>query len=909
MSTEQSAFISALAKFCSVSVEEVIQNKHLVAIKTLIDIALEDGNYLRGSWATVLRVLSQLDRMHHFASGTQADLLEDNRQTTTTLTQSTNSDQTRKNEIYESNAKLIAKNITMATLDSVYSISNKLTNSGFLEMVSGLCLVSVEEMEQEKPSVFSLKQMVEIAVDNLRYRIRIVWNRMWKMLANHFTFAGLHKNRKISILGIDSLRLVSSKFLEFEELANYNFQKEFLKPFEVISKTRNRAVREYVVECLCTMINALPQNIKSGWASILSVFASQALLQSNEVVVKRSFEITRVIVTKYFSHVSKHYFGDLVDTVGAYASSKRDSGLSLEAIRCLEVCAKKLSAQNPKKRNNQNETRSNEISEDSERVEKLPGEVEFESDNPEDVDDKKKTVTTTATSTLGIVIEDLHTEIKERDKERWYGQWLSLVNVLVRTILNTSGESRRLALNTMFGILKAEGRSFPPVLWGLLFDKGLWKLFDPLRSVDADTKEEWLLTESSDLFKALHGVLSLFDIFFPSISTHLSDALSLIANFIQSENEHLSTFGTTSLETLLQNNGKNFSPNHWETVCSSLSSVLQKSFISNLVQASATTTATTIATSISVPTSTTTPPTPPTEAGGVLLPIEGSNVVTSDAEENPTDEESYSDNVTSQSEGVVTSDQHAVASIACGKCRVRKQVLHLILDIIFVKFFACLSLESINMLIRSLLQTYTLMNDALSEDSFYDVLLHSVNTTQLVELQCMVLVHSLECYLDCLFRLESDDDRERREISRTYLINSCKSIIQAYMSITAQFVLPPSIQGRLHPKRSKHLNLVTTNKQQRQMELSGSMILILQFMLSKFLNYDDEKFSKMILATYPLLCDLVMSDSSEVRFLVRQVIWRTGTQHLHGFDEPFRSSLVPDVAAIQLENFFASCNR
>jgi hypothetical protein len=71
------------------------------------------------------------------------------------------------------------------------------------------------------------------------------------------------------------LRLIAMKFLEFEELANYNFQNEFLKPFEEVAKTRSRNVREHVIDCLCTMIAALPKNIKSGWACILNVFASQ----------------------------------------------------------------------------------------------------------------------------------------------------------------------------------------------------------------------------------------------------------------------------------------------------------------------------------------------------------------------------------------------------------------------------------------------------------------------------------------------------------------------------------------------------------------------------------------------------------------------------------------------------------
>jgi hypothetical protein len=62
-------------------------------------------------------------------------------------------------------------------------------------MVSGVCAVSTEEIQQEKPSLFSIKKMVELAVDNMRYRRRIVWNRIWKALATHFTFAGCQKVR------------------------------------------------------------------------------------------------------------------------------------------------------------------------------------------------------------------------------------------------------------------------------------------------------------------------------------------------------------------------------------------------------------------------------------------------------------------------------------------------------------------------------------------------------------------------------------------------------------------------------------------------------------------------------------------------------------------------------------------
>ena len=46
---------------------------------------------------------------------------------------------------------------------------------------------------------------------------------------------------------VDSLRQLAMKFLEKSELANYHFQKDFLKPFEyVIAKNQSLQIRELV---------------------------------------------------------------------------------------------------------------------------------------------------------------------------------------------------------------------------------------------------------------------------------------------------------------------------------------------------------------------------------------------------------------------------------------------------------------------------------------------------------------------------------------------------------------------------------------------------------------------------------------------------------------------------------------
>lgn len=55
------------------------------------------------------------------------------------------------------------------------------------------------------------------------------------MLGEHFNRVGC-LSEEISFFAIDSLRQLSMKFIEKGEFANFRFQKDFLRPFEVIMK-------------------------------------------------------------------------------------------------------------------------------------------------------------------------------------------------------------------------------------------------------------------------------------------------------------------------------------------------------------------------------------------------------------------------------------------------------------------------------------------------------------------------------------------------------------------------------------------------------------------------------------------------------------------------------------------------
>ncbi|KAE9445196.1 hypothetical protein C3L33_22906, partial [Rhododendron williamsianum] len=64
---------------------------------------------------------------------------------------------------------------------------------------------------------------------------------------------------------MDSLRQLAMKFLEREELADCNFQNEFLRSFVIVMRKSNSAdIRELIVRCLSQMVLSRVSNVKSG---------------------------------------------------------------------------------------------------------------------------------------------------------------------------------------------------------------------------------------------------------------------------------------------------------------------------------------------------------------------------------------------------------------------------------------------------------------------------------------------------------------------------------------------------------------------------------------------------------------------------------------------------------------------
>ena len=103
-------------------------------------------------------------------------------------------------------------------------------------------------------------------------RIRLVCSRIWNVLSDFFVSVVLSENLSVAIFAMDSLRQLAMKFLEREELANYNFQSEFLRPFVIVmQKSNTTEIRELIVRCISQMVLSRVSNVKSGWKSVFMV--------------------------------------------------------------------------------------------------------------------------------------------------------------------------------------------------------------------------------------------------------------------------------------------------------------------------------------------------------------------------------------------------------------------------------------------------------------------------------------------------------------------------------------------------------------------------------------------------------------------------------------------------------------
>ncbi|TFK93603.1 Sec7-domain-containing protein [Polyporus arcularius HHB13444] len=501
---ERNAFVSTLAKFTFLNNLGEMKTKNMEAIKTLLDVAVTEGNHLKASWREVLTCVSQLEHMQLISSGVE-------------MPDTGRKGRSRKPPTEELANESRSTHITVAA-DMVFSLSHYLSGTAIVDFVRALCDVSWEEIQSsglsQHPRLFSLQKLVEISYYNMG-RIRLEWSNMWEILGEHFNQVCCHKNPHVGFFALDALRQLAMRFLEKEELPHFKFQKDFLRPFEyTMIHNSNPDIRDMVLQCLQQMIQARVHNLRSGWRTMFAVF-SAASKAATERIANSAFEIVTRLNKDHFSSIVRHgSFADLTVCITDFCKVSKYQKISLLAIAMLrDIIPTMLECP----------------------------ECGFKEPNHSSTDDPMiKYWFPVLFGFYDVIMNGEDLEVRRLALDSLFSTLKKYGSTYPVEFWDTVCQE---LLFPMFAVLKSSQ--------------------DLSRFSTQEDMSVWL---STTMIQALRNLIDLYTFYFETLERFLDGLLDLLCVCICQENDTLARIGTSCLQQLLESNIKKLSPARWERV-------------------------------------------------------------------------------------------------------------------------------------------------------------------------------------------------------------------------------------------------------------------------------------------------------------------------------------------------------
>ena len=583
METVRDAYVTALAKFTLVHAPVRMRVKNAEAFQTLLSAAEEAGNHLHRSWDTVLNTISIFDGLYQAQLVQKGQVVDDvtfKPQKSPEVTPQKSSGRPylfqmtpppailqnraasqREQESLPLPPAGVLESIDVSSVGKLFLMSERLDSVAIVDFVQSLTRVSLVELCAKTPRVFSLTKIVETAHVNMR-RIRIVWSRIWAVLSDYFIDVGLSENLSVAMYAVDSLRQLAMKFLEHDELANYTFQNEFLRPFVIVMRrSTSSEIRELIIRCVSQFVLARVENVKSGWKSLFMVFKTAAS-DSSAALVALAFETIEKVVREYFEHITgteTSTFTDCVNCLIAFANSPLTE-VSLNAISFLQFCGTKLGEGKVGELQAPEDADIGAVLE-SHKIKPLDGQPEASTEPTSGSSAPGETAPLSARS------DKLFTD---KDVDVYF--WFPLLAGLSELTFDGREAIRQRARKSLFDILQFHGHTFSVEFWNRIFESVLFPIFDNVRAeiIDATTFvslsqkatiDTWLFETCSE---CLHDAIDLFVNFFSVVKSIFPKMLQLLVGFMSRGHRDVSPIGAAALFKLLQDLGGSMDATMWD---------------------------------------------------------------------------------------------------------------------------------------------------------------------------------------------------------------------------------------------------------------------------------------------------------------------------------------------------------
>lgn len=537
-STARDAFLNALVSVEKLYNYDEMKTKSVEAMLVMLEVAATDGAGFHELWKLVLTAISQIERLQLIAQGVDHALIPDvlalriSRTSVDTthlalffalVTPSQQAaNKFHNQQLLPGVAAQLLRTAMVTAIDRVFSNLAQLPGELIVKFVQALSEVLAEEIaslgQALNPRTFSLQKIVDVCYYNM-LRIRLEWSQLWLVMGEIFNTCGCHTNPAILFFALDSLRQLLVRFFDIDELANFKFQREFLRPFEhIIVHNPLVDVKDMVLECIHHMIQAKADRIKSGWRTIFAVLTAAAHLP-HEKIVSKAFTMATAINNDFADEVRRDLFGDLV---GCFAELAKNERFQRVLLLALDVIIKL----------------GQQIGRD--------------------------------------FVAETDPQVRQATLTRL---WLPVFSGFHQVIIGGDElEVRLRALSHLFDTIRDVGAHFDRDFWTQVWTEVLLPFFNVvdnkpwLLGLDDDDAADdkllvWLLTT---LIQALNGMVSLFSHYYDALAGQLPLLLHLLVLCVCQENDTIAKIGRECLYSLLVTNAAKFGDREWAEVLAAL---------------------------------------------------------------------------------------------------------------------------------------------------------------------------------------------------------------------------------------------------------------------------------------------------------------------------------------------------
>ncbi|KAJ3313350.1 guanine nucleotide exchange protein for ADP-robosylation factor [Boothiomyces sp. JEL0838] len=550
---EKQTLLSTLSKFTLLNNIQEMRAKNFEAIKTLLEITLLEGDHLDSSWKDVVSCISNLEKLQ-IVAGLTSDDPSRSRNNTDLKRKETQLRPQAKGKFLEEAAAAAGSQSMTLTVDRIFTASSKLSGTAIVHFVRALCESSWDEItssnnSKEQIRMYCLQRLVEISYYNMK-RIRVEWSNIWAILGPHFDQVGCYPNTNVAFFALDKLRQLAMKFLEIEELPNFKFQKEFLRPFEEIVKNNSDPkIKDMCLVCVQQIIQVKGKSLKSGWKTLFGTILRVGR-EANEQIVTLGFDLLKTVFkNNYDTVVQNGSLPDLVACIAEYCKNKKYPKLNTQSLDIYKQLIAKIAETSVKKPMRQMSLVAS------------PSVANVFSDTP--------------VSTTGTLKKQTTHQISP-EEDICIRLWMPVLFGLHDLIMTCDLEVRTKAMQYLFDTLKSHGEVFTTSFWEILTKGVLFPIFDDLKQSSANTsilnskfanKDELNVWLSTTLIQALRQFVELFTHYYTTLGFMLDGMLGLMKICILHENEALSRIGATCIQQLIEHNNISFDEKDWDLVC------------------------------------------------------------------------------------------------------------------------------------------------------------------------------------------------------------------------------------------------------------------------------------------------------------------------------------------------------